>query len=48
MAKWAISCEELKEIRKTEGQEIQGTTGLGRRLEYRIGHALDGLQVHPG
>jgi len=26
MAKWATSCEELKEIWKAEGQDIQGTT----------------------
>jgi hypothetical protein len=26
MAKWATSCEELKEIWKAEGQEIQKTT----------------------
>jgi hypothetical protein len=26
LAKWATSCEELKEIWKAEGQEVQGTT----------------------
>jgi len=44
MAKWATSCEELKEIWKAEGQEIQGTTqALG--VDWNI--ESDTLSVDP-
>ena len=49
MAKWATSCEELKEIWKGRGSgDSRDDASSRRRLEYRIRHPLGGSQGHSG